>query len=74
MFPASTPTAVPDGVSDDGVFVDDGVTDGTVLATMGCPSMKKSASHTTAGNSDKIKLGLRLYRHQLQLVCHCFSL
>ena len=28
-------TAVPDGVSDDGVFVDDGVTDGTVLATMG---------------------------------------
>ena len=31
----STCTCVaPDGVSDDGVFVDDGVTDGTVLATM----------------------------------------
>ena len=37
MFPASTVvrlTAVPDGVSDDGVFVDDGVTVGTVLATI----------------------------------------
>ena len=38
-------TAVPDGVSDDGVFVDDGVTVGTVLATMGSPSLKKSVSH-----------------------------